>query len=136
MTVFVLPAVGCVNFDDSRDVYCQTAKPAMRAQVCQNGPQVVTFEPANNAVGVALDAGLKVTFNQEILCGLGSIQLVPNTAGGTELAGVLTCNAAVATFTPAKPMESGRVYKATLNETITNDAGTPTRSTSWMFTTR
>ena len=55
--------------------------------------------------------------------------------GLNPVAGMVTYNASVATFTPTDPLESGKTYTATIKNTVTNVAGTPmTNDYTWSFT--
>lgn len=133
--IAALLACACVNFDETRQKYCESVAPETRAEICQDGPQVIAFDPPRNATNIALDARITVTFDQAVECDAAGISLKQNDA---PVSGTTTCppGAMKAIFTPAGALFTGRVYKVTVTSTVRNELHIPALPLSWTFTTR
>jgi hypothetical protein len=132
----------CVDFDETRRKYCESITPEKRAEICQDGPQVVATNPLNSADKVALSARITVTFNQAVVCDGAGIGLKRSEFGvEVTVEGTTTCpaDASQAIFTPSMALLSMRSHKATLTQTIKNEQGIPVTASppySWTFTTQ
>ncbi|MCE7698018.1 MAG: Ig-like domain-containing protein [Methanobacterium paludis] len=71
-------------------------------------PTVKAVDPANNAVNVALDKVIKVTFSESIKAGNGWIELV--TSNGTVVPSIWSINGNVLTVTPNSTLTRGVNY--------------------------
>lgn len=133
--IAALLACGCVDFDETRQKYCESVAPETRAEICKDGPQVVAIDPPRNATNIALDARITITFDQPVVCDAAGIGLKQN---DVPVAGTTNCPAGAlkAIFTPSAALFTGRVYKVTVTPTIKNDLGIPALPLSWTFTTR
>jgi hypothetical protein len=100
-----------------------------------NTPECVggkTFEvsstiPTNGARAVALDTAVTVTFNQDVECSTVSTSTftLKRITGFHEVAveGTVTCNGAVATFTPSNPLAANTNYTATITTGVKDEGG-------------
>lgn len=133
--IAALLAGACVNFDETRQQYCKTVAPETRAEICLDGPQVLSFTPFRNATNVEfVRAQITVTFDQEVGCDPAGISLKQNEM---PVAGTTSCSAMQAVFTPAADLFTGRVYKVTVTGSIKSKAEQiPALPLSWTFTTR
>lgn len=131
----LLLAPGCIDFEATREAYCQSISPQSRAEICQDGPRVFSMEPARNATDVALDAAVTVTFSEAVDCDPTGIALLldqESVPGSTTCAGDTR-----AVFThPASFFLSGRVYTVNVTSGIRDKQGTPALPLSWTFLTR
>lgn len=86
-------------------------------------PLVVSTDPANGAVNVALDKALKVVFSRPVTPETLTDRVVL-TSFGAPVAGAFAFDAATntLTFTPAAPLQQDRTYKLTLKAGIVSDA--------------
>nr|WP_260408668.1 DNRLRE domain-containing protein [Planomonospora venezuelensis] len=95
-------------------------------------PQVVTVEPANDAVDVPLDTTLKVTFHEPI----DNARFILKDAGGVEAPGTVTYDSTntMVTFTSAQPLKPGTTYTVEVSGAI--DSGENMMAPyTWSFTT-
>lgn len=134
--VLVLGGVGCIDFTQSREAFCAAVTPHARAEICEDGPQCVVFDPIRNAGGVNFDIQPSVTFNLAVTCDASGLRMVQNTVNEPPVAGTTVCSGQKATFTPSSALLTGRVYKVYVQETIVNGINTPALCAPWTFTTR
>jgi hypothetical protein len=84
-------------------------------------PTVASISPANNATGVRTDAPLTVTFSEQMLGTSITGTTIKLSVAGVAVDGVVTTandavtNKAIATFTPARPLEFGTAYTITIS---------------------
>lgn len=131
-------AVACIDFDQSQQTYCEGLTCRDRATICADGPQITTMVPDKNAIGVALDARVTVTYNVPVTCTDAGVTLVQYTGGEPPVPGSAACSGNnTAVFTPSVALLSGRVYKVYVNDCqVFDDAGVGGLDASWTFTTR
>ncbi len=125
--------VGCVNYPESGQTFCNTVTPGTRARVCEDGPTVVSLEPAQQAKDVSPRTLVTVTFNQGVSCPDAGITLQVNQVDGGVVRGGIVCSNTKAVFTPAESLLAGISYRAAVTEDVVNDAGTPVLPSSWVF---
>ena len=96
---------------------------------------VSTLDPANNAVNVALNKKITLTFNREIKAGSMWIELVNTKTGKTE-GFTSSISGKVLTLTPTKLLATSTIYQVLLHTgAVTDQAGSPTVSRVTKFTT-
>jgi hypothetical protein len=132
----LVSGTGCINFEESREMFCASVTPHNRALICEDGPQCVVLDPIKSAGGVPLDQRPSVTFNQAVSCDASGLRMVRNQVNEPPVAGSTVCSGQKATFTPESPLSLGTVYKVYVQETIVNAANTPALCPPWTFTTR
>lgn len=99
-------------------------------------PTVISTDPFNGAVGVALNKILKATFSETM-----DPLTITNTTfslkdGVNSISGSVTYSGKTATFTPTILLLPGITYTATINTGVSDMAGNFMASTySWSFTT-
>lgn len=99
-------------------------------------PQVILTDPANLATAVALDKIVTATFNMP----MNPLTINSTTftiyQGETQITGIVTYNGTMATFTPANPFLSNKIYTGTVTTGAKNLQGTPMAANYvWTFTT-
>ena len=101
-------------------------------------PVATTLSPAAGAVGVALDATVRATFDRDLDPDTVNGQSVfLRDAADTPLAGTVSYDAATrtVTFRPTAALAPGDVYRATITTAVRSAAGTPLASDlTWSFT--
>ena len=107
----------------------------MGAYVPPAPPVVTASTPEAEAVDVAADASVQVTFDQAVT-GLSTRSFTLADVYGLRVAGSVTYNSNTRTarFTPSAPMESGMRYKVSLTKRIKSGLGARMNATSWRFT--
>lgn len=99
-------------------------------------PTVVITDPANNENGVILGKVITATFNEAMDEATLNNSTFTLKRGTVSVAGSVTTNGAVATFTPATNLVSGVNYTATLTTGVKNAHGTKLATTyTWSFNT-
>ena len=100
-------------------------------------PVIMALTPPSGATGVARETSIEATFNETILpssVNANTFTLTP--ANGTPIAGTITVNNAIITFTPSAPLAYGRIYTARLTTGITDLEGAPlAQERTWSFAT-
>ena len=104
--------------------------------VMVNNPPIVTaIDPVNNAVNVALNKVIKVTFNQAVLMGSNWIELV-NTKTGALVPVSTSISGNVLSITPNSALANGIVYQVLLHTgSVTSLGGSPVGAYVSKFTT-
>src|SRR5665213_2679452 len=100
-------------------------------------PTVIATIPLNGATGVPVNQILSATFSKALNCAtVTGASFVVTGAGGTAVAGTVSCAGAVATFTPTALLTTNTLYTATLTTTITDSTADPLAANfSWTFRT-
>jgi len=99
-------------------------------------PIVLSIVPAGNAVQVALTSKATATFSEAMKASTITSSTFTLNQGTTAVPGTVTYLGTTATFTPAKNLESDKVYTATIATGATDLAGNAIASNySWNFTT-
>jgi hypothetical protein len=84
-------------------------------------PLISSITPTNNATGVRTDAPITVIFSEQMLSTSITASVIQVTSGGVAVVGTVTTandelnNKAIATFTPARPLEFGTAYTVTVS---------------------
>ena len=108
---------------------------AIPGVVSYNG-STATFNPDNNENGVILGKVITATFNEAMDEATLNNSTFTLKRGTISVAGSVTTNGAVATFTPATNLVSGVIYTATLTTGVKNAHGTKLATTyTWSFNT-
>jgi len=99
-------------------------------------PIVVSTDPVDNATGVALNKVIRATFNMP----MNPLTLNATTytvkQGATTIVGTISYSGSTVSFTPTSPLESNKVYTATITTGAKNVAGTAMANNYvWNFTT-
>ncbi|WP_291101539.1 MULTISPECIES: Ig-like domain-containing protein [unclassified Flavobacterium] len=99
-------------------------------------PIVVSTDPANNAIGVALNKIITATFNMP----MNPLTLTDLTytvkQGATAILGTISYSGSTVTFTPSSPLVGNKVYTCTITTGARNVAGTALANDYvWNFTT-
>ena len=100
-------------------------------------PTVISTDPNNNAVGVALNKVITANFSMP----MDPTTINSNTyfvkQGNNLIPGSISYSGTVATFNPTNDLELNTLYTVTLTNSVKNLAGTPmTNDYVWSFTTR
>jgi uncharacterized phage protein gp47/JayE len=96
---------------------------------------LISIDPVNNAVNVALNKVIKVTYNQAILMGSNWIELV-NTKTGALVPVSTSISGNVLTITPNSALANGIVYQVLLHTgAVTSLGGSPVGAYVSKFTT-
>jgi len=100
-------------------------------------PTVIVTIPANGATGVPVNQVLSATFSKTLNCAtVTAASFLVTGAGGTAVAGTVSCAGAVATFTPAAVLATNTLFTATLTTAITDSTADPLAANySWSFRT-
>ncbi len=101
-------------------------------------PTVTSTNPADNAIGVNLDASVNATFDEPMDASTINLATFTLTGpGSTVVAGKVSYDVPfnIATFTPTSPLASSTTYTATISNGAKDLAGNALASTSWTFTT-
>src|SRR5665213_2411034 len=100
-------------------------------------PTVIVTIPANGATGVPVNQVLSATFSKALNCAtVTAASFLVTGAGGTAVAGTVSCAGAVATFTPAAVLATNTLFTATLTTAITDSTADPLAANySWSFRT-
>src|SRR5665213_915755 len=78
-------------------------------------PTVIVTIPVNGATGVPVNQVLSATFSKALNCAtVTAASFVVTGAGGTAVAGTVSCAGAVATFTSAAVLATNTLFNATL----------------------
>jgi hypothetical protein len=98
-------------------------------------PVVTASTPAAEALGVAADASVQVTFDQPVT-GLSTSSFSLADAYGLRVSGSVTYSSGTrtATFTPSAPLESGMRYRVSLTNRIRSGFGVRLDAMTWRFT--
>jgi len=102
-------------------------------------PTVVSTVPSNTLNGVLVNQKLTVTFSEAMdpsTIGAASFTLKNITAGGTAVAGDVSCSGTIAVFLPAASLEGGALYSARVSTFARDLAGNALPGDfTWTFTT-
>ena len=98
-------------------------------------PVVTATTPVDQAVDVAADASVQVTFDQPVI-GLSTSSFSLADIYGLRVSGSVAWNGntRTATFTPAAPLETGMRYKVSLTDGIQSGVGARLAATTLRFT--
>ena len=112
-----------------------TPSGAMGEYVPPAPPAVTASTPAAEAVDVAADASVQVTFDQPVT-GLSTRSFTLADVYGLRVSGSVTYKSSTRTarFTPSAPLESGMRYKVSLTGRIRSGLGARLDPMSWRFT--
>lgn len=113
-------------------------KDEFKGEIKGNCPVVVSTDPLDKAVDVALNKVISVTFNTSMAPSTINSKTFTVKQGASLITGVIapTSNGAVFTFTPAQPLLPFTVYTATITTGATDTLRTALVSDkSWTFTT-
>jgi methionine-rich copper-binding protein CopC/photosystem II stability/assembly factor-like uncharacterized protein len=109
----------------------------------QTAPSVVSYSPANNATGVAVNTNLELTFSENVQKATGTITITQgNTSQIIEAASnVVTVAGNKITINPAADLPysskvSIQISKGAFKDLAGNDFAGITDNTTWQFTTR
>jgi large repetitive protein len=94
-------------------------------------PTVTTVDPANNAVNIATDKVITVTFNEAIKAGNLNIQL--KTSNGTLIPTTKSINGNTLTITPTSPLTEARYMLLIYAGSVTDLAGNPIAAKTTSF---
>jgi hypothetical protein len=99
-------------------------------------PRVITTDPTNNAIGVALNKVVAVTFTVAMDPASFTSSSFTLKNGTVAIPGTISVNGAIATFTPSVPLLNSTLYTATITTAVKNTTGT-NKATNyvWVFTT-
>ena len=99
-------------------------------------PVVVSTDPADKAVDVVLNKAIAVTFNTSMAPSTITNKTFTIQQGATAIAGTITGDGTVFTFTPAQPLLPFAVYTGTIKASVTDTLRTAMVSDyTWTFTT-
>ena len=103
-----------------------------------SGPNVLSTNPINNAVGIATNKVIAVTFNTPMDASTLTTTSFTLKAGNTTVLGAVTHNTAgdIAYFTPSNNLLANTTYTATITNAAKNTAGVPLANNYvWEFNT-
>jgi methionine-rich copper-binding protein CopC len=99
-------------------------------------PTVASTDPANNAIGVALNKNIAVTFSEAMNQSTLNATTLTLKQGSTSVLGTVTNTSTTATFTPASSLAANTTYTATISTGAKDTAGNALASSYvWTFTT-
>lgn len=99
-------------------------------------PSVNAMNPANSAIGIAINRAITVTFREVMDVSTLSIATFTVRDGSNTLGGAVTCHGSRATFTPLSDLSPSTTYTATITTGVKDLAGNGMASDySWIFTT-
>ncbi|WP_201029677.1 Ig-like domain-containing protein [Leptospira alstonii] len=102
-------------------------------------PSVVLVTPANGALGVAVNGGVSIAFDETMNCGtvLGGITLDDDPLTPATVVPVnINCNGNTTSFAPAAPpLAFNTTYTVKIANTVTDSNNNPIGAYSWSFTT-
>ncbi|MDH7475587.1 MAG: lamin tail domain-containing protein [Anaerolineae bacterium] len=99
-------------------------------------PKVAFTRPANGATNVPLDSTVSAIFNEAMDPTTFTTETFTLTGPAGPVAGTVTCEGAIATFTPDAPLEPETPYTAWVSGSVTDLASNPLGADySWSFTT-
>ncbi|MCE7698688.1 MAG: Ig-like domain-containing protein [Methanobacterium paludis] len=97
-------------------------------------PTVKTVDPTNNAVNIATNKAIKVTFNEPITAGTKWIEIT--TSNGTVVPSTFTISGNVLTITPTSALSKGTKYTVLIHTgSVTDLAGNNIAGYVTRFTT-
>lgn len=99
-------------------------------------PVVVSTDPVNGAIGVALNKVITATFSTEMNATSVNVSSFQLKQGVNVIAGTVTYNGLTASFTPLVPLSPNTVYSATITTGANDAAGNSLSANySWSFAT-
>jgi hypothetical protein len=102
-------------------------------------PLVVSTDPVNLAISVPLNKVITATFNENmnpLTVTPESFTLETGAKGMAPVAGAVSCNGAVVTFTPSASLQANTTYTGTLKHTIKDTKGNSLQEDYvWTFST-
>ena len=99
-------------------------------------PKVAFTRPANGATGVPLDSTVSAIFNEAMDPATFTVETFTLTGPAEQVSGTVTCEGAIATFTPAAPLEPETLYTAWVSGSVTDLTGNLLGADyTWSFTT-
>ncbi len=99
-------------------------------------PTVASTDPANLAVGVAVNRSVVVTFSEGVEAATLTTATFTLAQGLTAVPAAVTASGAVATLVPTSPLAAGTVYTATVSTGAKDLAGNAlVAAHTWSFTT-
>lgn len=101
-------------------------------------PTVISTDPANAAIGVAINKNISATFSEAMdsLSATTSFTLVNTTLGGTSVNGTVSYSGTTAVFSPSGNLAPGTTYTATITTGAKDLAGNALANNyMWNFTT-
>ena len=99
-------------------------------------PIVVSTDPTNNEIGVALNKVIRATFNMPMNPLTLSATTFTVKQGATAVLGAISYSGSTVSFTPTSPLVGDKIYTATITTGAQNVAGTPMAANYvWNFTT-
>ena len=100
-------------------------------------PVIMALTPPSTATNVARETTITAAFNENILPASANANTFTVTpGGGSPIAGTITVNNAIVTFTPNAPLAYGTIYTARLTTGITDLEGAPlAQERTWSFAT-
>jgi len=99
-------------------------------------PTVIATSPVNGATNVALGSAITATFSEPVNCTTLTSSSFTVKQGGAAVAGAVSCENSLATFTPTANLSSSKTFTATLSTAVKDLAGNSLASAKvWSFTT-
>jgi uncharacterized repeat protein (TIGR02543 family) len=99
-------------------------------------PTVISTDPENLAINVALDKTLSASFSVTMDPATITTSTFTLMDGTNPIAGVVNATGTSATFNPTNNLELGKTYTATITTGVEDEAGTPLAANYvWTFTT-
>lgn len=99
-------------------------------------PLVVSTDPANLAIDVALNKVITATFNMSMNPSTLNASTFTVKQGATTVLGAITYSGTMVSFTPVSPLAENKVYTCTITTGAANTVGTELASNYiWTFTT-
>jgi len=101
-------------------------------------PTVTATDPADAAIGVALDKKITATFSEmmDSLSATTSFTITNTTGGGTKINGTVTYSGTTAVFTPASTLSPNTTYTGTITKSAKDLSGNfLVHNYVWNFTT-
>ena len=98
-------------------------------------PTVTSTSPANNAMGVTVNATITAAFSEPVT-GINTTTFTMKDSGSNPVPGAVTYSGAMATFTPASPLAYNTAYTAAITTGVKDLAGNPmVANYAWTFIT-
>jgi len=123
--LFVIDAVGNVSVASTATVTVDTTPPTITLKL-----------PTPASTGVALNAGINITFSEPMNHSTITTSTFTVKTGGTAVGGSFSFNSGnIVTFTPSANMAASTQYTVAVTSAITDVAGNALTGTSWNFRT-
>jgi len=125
-------------FDEAGNVSAQSQMAGATTLAADSTPPMVSAtSPANDAINIAVNSAITVTFSEVMLTStLSTDTFKLATRGGLPISGTVNVSGNTATFTPSADLPASTQFTATITNGVTDSAGNALPDNfTWNFTT-